>query len=60
MSIHEPDQRRSYDQVEFRASREGNSIAIQLSRAAAQAKAEELGAEGWDTEIVEVDPQRKR
>jgi hypothetical protein len=60
MSIHEPDQRRSYDEVEFRASRDGNSIAIQLSRATAEAKAEELRDEGWDIEIIEVDTQRGR
>jgi hypothetical protein len=55
MSIREPDQRqRTYDEVEFRASRAGTSVAIQMSRAAAEMRAEELAAEGWTCEIRDI------
>ncbi len=54
MSIREPDQRRSYDQVELRAVRDANSMVMQMSLATAEACAEDLRAEGWTVDILAV------
>jgi hypothetical protein len=39
--------------VVLRATREGNSEALHLTRATAEERAEELRAEGWSVEIIE-------
>jgi hypothetical protein len=42
------------DTVELRASNEGISLVEQITRAAAEEKAEALEREGWLVEIVEI------
>jgi hypothetical protein len=41
------------DEVELRAERDGNSVVMQLTRATAEAKRDELEAEGWAVDIRE-------
>jgi hypothetical protein len=42
------------DSVELRARRDGNSVVLRVTRAAAEAERVELEVEGWSVEIVEV------
>jgi hypothetical protein len=46
------------DVVVLRATREGNSEVLHLTRATAQERAEELRAEGWTVEIIETEQPR--
>jgi hypothetical protein len=47
---------RSNDEVELHAVRDGNSVVMQLTRATAEAKKEELESDGWTVDIRE-DPR---
>ena len=45
-----------HDDVIFRASKDGNTEALQLTRAAAEERKADLEADGWTVEIVEIQP----
>jgi hypothetical protein len=53
MSVRERQGPRPYDEVELRASKQGNSMLMLLSRAAAEARSADLASEGWSVEIVD-------
>jgi hypothetical protein len=47
--------RHAWERVEFRATKDGNSEVIVLTREAAELRCAELSADGWRVEIVELD-----
>lgn len=46
------------DPVELRATRNGDSLVMQLTRAGADAEAADLQDDGWSVEVLEVQSPR--
>ncbi len=54
-----PEPERAYDDVLLRATKEGNSVVVRLTRGMALLRRVELEAEGWRVQIEEVDASRQ-
>jgi len=48
---------RGSKEAELRVRKEGNSVVRRMSRQSAEERAEELAAEGWEAEVLEVEPE---